>query len=79
LSNSGSPPAEPGVYLGAIIILLTPRVMKSMQDVNDVTSEYTDRFSNVGIEKGKGKAPVGEINKGIKPAPKKTDGEIEKK
>ncbi len=54
-----------------IVILLTPRVMKSMQDVSDVTSEYNDRFSNVGIEKGKGKAPAGEINKGIKTAPKK--------
>lgn len=54
-----------------IVILLTPRVMKSMQDVSDITSEYTDRFSNVGIEKGKGKAPVGDINKGIKIPPKK--------
>jgi general secretion pathway protein D len=62
-----------------IVILLTPRVMKSMQDVSDVTSEYTDRFSNVGIEKGKGKQPVGELNKGIKIPPKKTDGAIEKK
>ena len=54
-----------------IVILLTPRVMKSIQDVSDVTSEYTDRFSNVGIEAGKGKAPVGGIDKGIKSAPKK--------
>jgi len=63
-----------------IVILLTPRVMKSIQDVSDVTSEYTNRFSNVGIEKGKGKEPVGfeNYNKGIKIPPKKTDGMIEK-
>jgi len=54
-----------------IVILLTPHVMKSMQDVSDVTSEYTDRFSNVGLEKGKGKAPAGDLNKGLKIAPKK--------
>jgi hypothetical protein len=46
-----------------------------------VTSEYTNRFSNVGIEKGKGKEPVGfeNYNKGIKISPQKTDGAIEKK
>lgn len=54
-----------------IVILLTPRVMKSIQDVSDVTSEYTERFSNVGIEKEKGKTPSGDFNKGLKIVPKK--------
>lgn len=62
-----------------IVILLTPRVMKSIQDVSDVTSEYTDRFSNVGLEKAKGKEPVEDFNKRLKIPPKKTDGISDKK
>jgi type II secretory pathway component GspD/PulD (secretin) len=61
-----------------IVILLTPRVMKSIQDVSDVTSEYTNRFSNVGIEKGKGKEPV-EKNKGAKVLEDKTVDKSDKK
>lgn len=46
-----------------IVILLTPRVMKSIQDAGDVTDEYTDRFNNMGLEYPKVKEPL-EKNKG---------------
>ena len=56
-----------------IVILLTPRVMKSIQDASDVTSEYNDRFSKMGFEKMKVKEPV-EKNEGvIVPEDKKND------
>jgi general secretion pathway protein D len=48
-----------------IVILLTPHVMKSIQDASDVTSEYTDRLNKVGLERLNIKTPA-EKNKGIK-------------
>lgn len=47
-----------------IVILLTPHVMKSIQDANVVTEEYTYRFNNMGFENTRLKAPV-EKNKGM--------------
>jgi len=55
-----------------IVILLTPRVMKSIQDADDLTSEYRNKFNNIGLENPKAKVPV-EKNKGaIVPKEKKT-------
>jgi type II secretory pathway component GspD/PulD (secretin) len=61
-----------------IVILLTPRVMKSIQDASDVTSEYTDRLNKVGLERPNIKAPV-EKNKGIKVPEDKTIDKSDKK
>jgi len=62
-----------------IVILLTPRVMKSIQDVSAVTSEYTDRFGNVGLDKSRLREPVPDPRKGLPSAPPKGDGETDKK
>jgi general secretion pathway protein D len=61
-----------------IVILLTPRVMKSIQDASDVTSEYTDRLNRVGLERLNIKEPVGK-SKGIKGLEDKTVDKSDKK
>ena len=55
-----------------IVILLTPRVMKSIQDAGDVTDEYTDRFNNMGLENPKAKEPLEKNKRTIVPRKKKT-------
>ena len=61
-----------------IVILLTPHVMKSIQDASDVTSEYTDRHGNMGLESLNIKVPAGK-NKGIKVPEDKTVDKNDKK
>lgn len=61
-----------------IVILLTPHVMKSIQDASDVTSEYTDRLNKVGLERLNIKAPV-EKNRGTKVPEDKTVDKSDKK
>lgn len=54
-----------------IVILLTPHVMKSIQDANDLTSEYTNRFNNMGFENTRLKAPVEKNRRVTSPEDKK--------
>jgi general secretion pathway protein D len=61
-----------------IVILLTPHVMKSIQDASDVTSEYTDRLNKVGLERPNIKTPV-EKNVGKKGPEDKTVDKSDKK
>jgi type II secretory pathway component GspD/PulD (secretin) len=57
-----------------IVILLTPRMIKSVQDVTDVTGEYVDRFSALGPEKLRIREPAGYKIKGGNVPEKKTGG-----
>jgi general secretion pathway protein D len=41
-----------------IVILLTPRVMKSIQDASDVTSEYTERYIDMDLNTMKVKEKI---------------------
>lgn len=61
-----------------IVILLTPHVMKSIQNAYDLTSEYTNRFNNMGFENLRVKEPV-EKKKGVKIPEDKTVDKIDKK
>jgi type II secretory pathway component GspD/PulD (secretin) len=58
-----------------IVILLTPRVMKSIQDATDVTSEYTERYIDMDLNTMKVKEKI----KGNKAPENNTNGKSEKK
>jgi len=46
-----------------IVILLTPRVMKSIQDAGEVTSEYKEKFYSLGLGDSLYKKPADKNNK----------------
>ena len=58
-----------------IVILLTPRVMKSIQDASDVTSEYTERYIDMDLNTMKVKEKI----KGNKAPENKTVDKSDKK
>ena len=61
-----------------IVILLTPRVIKSIQDISDVTTEYVDKFKDV--DQGKMRKPGDYPKKGAEaPGKKSVDEKQEKK
>ena len=55
-----------------IVILLTPRVMKSIQDADDLTSEYKNKFNNIGLENPKAKTHIQKSKRAIVPEEKRT-------
>ena len=60
-----------------IVILLTPRVIKSIQDISDVTTEYVDKFKEV--DQGKIRRPADYPKKGVEAPEKKAGGEKREK
>ena len=61
-----------------IVILLTPHVMKSIQDASDVTSEYTDRHGNMDLERMNIKVPVEKKKENKVPEEKAVDKDNKK-
>jgi general secretion pathway protein D len=59
-----------------IVILLTPRVMKTIQDASDVTSEFTDRLNRVGVERRGLKEPAGKAKGTNVPADKTSETNV---
>lgn len=55
-----------------IVILLTPRVMKTVQDADDLTSEYMHRFDDMGFENTRVKGFVDKKKGSINPEGKQT-------